>query len=262
MALSASASAQVDKVTLRFDGLACPFCVYNVEKQVKKIDGVDLDKPVENDLKHGLIWFEWDRERAFAPEEVRKAAGHSGFTLRDMRVSAEGRVRRPTDDTAGALLLMDPEPHRDIRIMPDARADRRDVWDALGAYAAEADKPIAVRVHGAVEGEGSSWRVVLHGWSPVEYGAVVDAEVEGFACERCSTRTMTALRALDDVIHAQADHETGRVLLWTRSGSPDTAPIKQAIETLGFSVVHVHAHKHEDGHRHGDGHDHDHRGGR
>jgi len=252
LTLAASASAQVDKVTLRFDGLACPFCVYNVEKQVKKIAGVDRGTPVENDLKRGLIWFEWDPARAFVPEEVRNAAGRSGFTLRELRVSAEGRIRPPTDDSTNALPLMDPETHRELRLAPDARADRREAWDALVAHAADADKAVAVRVHGAVAGEGSSWRTVLHGWSPVEYGAVVDAEVEGFACERCAARTMTALRALDDVIHAQAHHETGRVLVWTTSEAPDVARIGEGIERLGFTLKHVHAHKHEQ--EQGDGH--------
>lgn len=276
-AMGASASAQVDKVTLRFDGLACPFCVYNVEKQIKKIEGVGRDKPVENDLKRGLIWFAWDPGRSFDPEALREAAGDSGFTLREMRVSGEGRVPRPSEAhpeqmrlTASGEGPAEPQGKQDLLLVPDARADRREAWDGLRAYAAaDAGQPAAVRVEGAVEDveggvedEGSSWRVVLHGWSPVEYGAVVDAEVEGFTCERCSTRTMAALRALDGVIHAQANHETGHVLVWTTRDNPDVARIRESIETLGFTVTHLHGRAHESAHRDRGGHDRDRGDGR
>ncbi|MCH8269846.1 MAG: cation transporter [Planctomycetes bacterium] len=240
------ASAQVERVTLRFDGLACPFCVYNVEKQVKKIDGVDRTVSIENDLKRGLIWFAWDPGRPFNPETVRAAAGDSGFTLREIRVHAAGDVR-PTDDPLRIeLRLADAAPDRRVAVVPDSRLDRREAWDALSARAADGEKAFAVRVEGTIEGEGPSSVLVLHGWSPLEYGAVVDAEVEGFACERCSTRTMKALRALDGVIHAQADHETGRVRVWTTSETPDTARIREGVENLGFSVKQVHAHRRAD----------------
>lgn len=249
LALAGSAqpvSAQVERVTLRFDGLTCPFCVYNVEKQVKKIDGVDRTVPVENDLKRGLIWFAWDPGRPFDPETVREGAGNSGFTLREIRVRAAGVVR-PTDDPMRVeIRLADATSDGRVAVAPDARLDRRDAWDALSARATDGEKAFAARVDGTVEGEGSSAVLILHGWSPLEYGAVVDAEVEGFACERCSTRTMKALRALDGVIHAQADHETGRVRVWTTSDTPDTARIREGVESLGFSVKHVHAHRHAD----------------
>lgn len=74
-------------------------------------------------------------------------------------------------------------------------------------------------------------------------------------------RTMTALRALDGVIHAQADHATGRALIWTTSDAPDAARIRESIERLGFTVKHLHAHARERAHRHEGGHDHDREGG-
>ncbi len=34
------AAAAVEQVSVRIDGLACPFCAYNIEKRVKTLDGV------------------------------------------------------------------------------------------------------------------------------------------------------------------------------------------------------------------------------
>ena len=158
MAVAGSAqptSAQVERVTLRFDGLACPFCVYNVEKQVKKIDGVDRTVSIENDLKRGLIWFAWDPGRPFDPETVRAAAGNSGFTLREIRVRAAGDVR-PTDDPLRIeLRLADAAPDRRVAVVPDARLDRREAWDALRARATAGGKAVAARGEGAVGGKGA-----------------------------------------------------------------------------------------------------------
>lgn len=240
------AQAQVERVTLRFDGLACPFCVFNIEKQVKKIDGVDRTVDFENDLKHGLIWFAWDPGRPFDSETIRKVSGKTGFTLREIRISAAGDVY-PTDDSSlDKLHLVGSSPDLSVVVVPDARLDRQESWDSLLTKVTDGEKVFAVRVEGTIDGEGTSSALVLTGWSPLVYGAIVDAQVEGFTCEGCSTRTMKALGALDGVIHAQADHETGHVKVWTTSDTPDTAQIKQGIERLGFSVDKVHAHRRGD----------------
>jgi copper chaperone CopZ len=237
------AQGQVERVTLRFDGLACPFCVFNIEKQVKKIDGVDRTVDFENDLKHGLIWFAWDPGRPFDSETIRKVSGKTGFSLREIRVSAEGDVYPTDNSSVDKLRIVGSSPDLSVVVVPDSRLDRQESWDSLLAKVADEKKAFAVRVEGTYEGEGTSSALVLKGWSPLEYGAIVDAQVEGFTCEGCSTRTMKAVGALDGVIHAQADHETGQLMVWTTSETPDTAQIRQSIESLGFSVDQVHAHR-------------------
>ena len=41
LAVASAAEAAVNEVTVRIDGLACPFCTYNIEKRVKTLDGVE-----------------------------------------------------------------------------------------------------------------------------------------------------------------------------------------------------------------------------
>jgi len=71
--------AQTARYTVGVDGMACPFCVYGLEKQIKRLDGVT---EVETDLEQGknFVWVadDGDLERAEVDEAVRNA----GFTLR------------------------------------------------------------------------------------------------------------------------------------------------------------------------------------
>ncbi len=50
---------------------------------------------------------------------------------------------------------------------------------------------------------------------------------------------MRTLKELDGVIHAEADHERGRVHIWIM-GTPDLSVFRERIETLGFKVTHMH----------------------
>ena len=38
--------AAVEQVSVRVDGLACPFCAYNIEKRVKTLEGVERDASI------------------------------------------------------------------------------------------------------------------------------------------------------------------------------------------------------------------------
>ena len=52
-AVPAHAEAPAGPVyALRVDGIACPFCAYGIEKQVKRIEGV---KSTSVDIKDGLV---------------------------------------------------------------------------------------------------------------------------------------------------------------------------------------------------------------
>ncbi len=96
-----------------------------------------------------------------------------------------------------------------------------------------------IRVTGLVQEDepDGAWRVVLHRWSPIDFGASLVADVKELTCERCAKRSMRALDELDDVIHAHADYETDQVFIWTTSATPDVGQLREQIEVLGFEVV-------------------------
>jgi mercuric ion binding protein len=61
------------------DGLACPFCVYGIEKQLDKLEGIER---METDLQDGKIILEMGEDATLNEESVRAAVTRAGFTLR------------------------------------------------------------------------------------------------------------------------------------------------------------------------------------
>jgi periplasmic mercuric ion binding protein len=69
---------------LGVDGLACPFCVYGIEKQLDKLDGIER---METDLQDGKIVLEMGEGATLNEESVRDAVTRAGFTLRSFMQS-------------------------------------------------------------------------------------------------------------------------------------------------------------------------------
>lgn len=65
---------------LGVDGMSCPLCVYGLEKQLHRLDGVDT---VATDLEHGRILVGMHDGKALDQPQVQQAVRDAGFTLRD-----------------------------------------------------------------------------------------------------------------------------------------------------------------------------------
>jgi mercuric ion binding protein len=63
------------------DGLACPFCVYGVEKQLSKVNGVS---GVATEIKTGIILMTIVEGATINEEAVRQAVTDAGFTMRSL----------------------------------------------------------------------------------------------------------------------------------------------------------------------------------
>ena len=242
VALTGPAEAAVEQVSVQVDGMACPFCAYNIEKRVKMLDGVGRDARIVTSVEYGTAKFPWKRRVEFSPEAVRKAIRQAGFTPRAISVTVTGTVKASrVGKSKRTLQLVDRGARLAVSVRPDDRADRLESWDALEAFASEESSNLRVQVEGEVHsgGSGGSWKVILHRWAPLEFGSEVIVEVEDLASEQCSTRIMRTLKELDGVIHAEADHERDRVHIWTM-GTPDLSLFRERIETLDFKVTHMH----------------------
>ncbi len=79
-------------MTVRIDGLACPFCTYNIEKRVKKLDGVERDARIVTSVEHGTARFSWKEGAEFDPASIRKAVRDAGFTPREIFLTVTGTV--------------------------------------------------------------------------------------------------------------------------------------------------------------------------
>lgn len=66
---------------VQVDGMNCPFCVYGIEKQLEKLDGV---KNVETELALGQIAVEVDDGVTLSEETVREIIRDAGFTFTRM----------------------------------------------------------------------------------------------------------------------------------------------------------------------------------
>jgi mercuric ion binding protein len=74
-------------ILLGVDGMSCPFCVYGIEKQLKKIDDVG---EVRVDLAQGEIWVETTGTDVLSEEDARLLLENAGFTLRSFEVHQPG----------------------------------------------------------------------------------------------------------------------------------------------------------------------------
>lgn len=70
---------------MRIDGLACPFCVYGVEKKLKALDGISNFKV---DLDKGLVSVDMVEGKSLTDEQMKKLMNDAGFTFRSMKKSA------------------------------------------------------------------------------------------------------------------------------------------------------------------------------
>ena len=80
---SAALSAGEARFLLGVDGMSCPFCVYGIEKRLKKIDGVE---DVSADLAQGNIWVEATGADVLSEDSARLVLEQAGFTLRSFEV--------------------------------------------------------------------------------------------------------------------------------------------------------------------------------
>jgi len=232
----------VERVTVHVDGMACPFCAHNIEKRMKTLEGVDPKADFTVSVKRGLAELGWKQHVEFDPDAVRDQIRRAGFTPAAILITAAGAVE--LDEGNGERLqLVSDKTGQSIGLDSAERVDRLESYAALGKHVreiADQKKLLVARVTGKVVGEGPGWRLILHQWQPMEFGAEIVLSVGPLTCENCSVGVVRALGGLPDVVHAEADHEEDRVRLWTRSAQPDLDAVRRAIEQAGFKVSHVH----------------------
>ena len=79
--LSIDAPAQdATAYTFQADGLACPFCAYSIEKQVKRIPGVET---INIDIKKGTVTVTMAAGATLDEAVALKAVEAAGFSFRD-----------------------------------------------------------------------------------------------------------------------------------------------------------------------------------
>lgn len=92
-----SAKAEIKQVTLRVDGLACPFCAYGLEKKIIKMKGVNS---YDVDMREGKVFVGFDPDAQIELNVLHKAVKEAGFTLRNISVRAKGKISQSEEGLA------------------------------------------------------------------------------------------------------------------------------------------------------------------
>ncbi len=69
------------KASIQVDGLSCPFCAYGLEKNLKKVKGIES---VDIDMKTGKATVIIKSDRQVDDQALRQAVKKAGFTARDI----------------------------------------------------------------------------------------------------------------------------------------------------------------------------------
>lgn len=84
-------TAADSELTLKVGGLACPFCVNGVERQLRRLSGVG---GLTTELKTGSVSFHWQGTNSLSAHSLSNAVRRAGFTLRESQVRAQGLVKK------------------------------------------------------------------------------------------------------------------------------------------------------------------------
>ena len=86
---SPAVKAQVEEVSIRVDGLSCPFCAYGLEKKLKKINGVN---DVIINIDNGVAKLNGKKDESIVVEGLKDAVVDAGFTPRQITATVVGVV--------------------------------------------------------------------------------------------------------------------------------------------------------------------------
>jgi len=82
-------------IKIEVKGLACPFCAFGMEKELKKVSGVES---VEIELKEGLAYISTPIEQMPTNESLEKIIRDAGFTVGEIEYSNKPFIiKKPKD---------------------------------------------------------------------------------------------------------------------------------------------------------------------
>lgn len=97
----------MQELSLRVDGLSCPFCAYGIEKKLEEVDNI---ASMEILMEEGLVVIQPEPGTSVDLAAVGEAVRQGGFTPRTVTVKARGRLGeldgRPVLSLPGDTLLV------------------------------------------------------------------------------------------------------------------------------------------------------------
>ena len=204
--MSLPVQAGVISLTVKVDGLACPFCAYGLEKKLKKVEGVET---LQIDINSGevilnvtsdtrLTAASGTEEQASAGliVQVQKAVEDGGFTPRALGATVEGQVVAQNGETR--LQLSGTE---ESLVLEESSS-----VDALRKL--KGGQP--VQVVGILHPETSPLRFTVERVISSESAGVVHRlKISGIVCTGCVEAIQAGLEKQEGVRSIQIDLESG-----------------------------------------------------
>ena len=148
--LATPALGSVDEIQVHVQGLACPFCVFGIEKSLKKVPGV---VSVETTIRTGVVRMQVKPGTPVDTDELNEAVAKSGFTLGHIEATVTGRLvsrdERPAleADPGGQILLLIEAGEQDVfKVLSGQTLEK------LKRASEDGSRPLTIsgRVHGHV----------------------------------------------------------------------------------------------------------------
>lgn len=142
----------VEELRVRVKGLACPFCVFGIEKELKKLPGV---ASVETTIRTGVVRITMSPEASLELGRLDEAVKRSGFSLDFVEATVTGRLGehegRPVlraDSSGQTFLLVEDGREGTFRALTE------ETHQEMKAASEEGSR--SLRVSGRVHGHASS----------------------------------------------------------------------------------------------------------
>jgi len=156
----------IEAVRIQVDGIACPFCAFNIEKRLLHLAGVKGADQIHTSVVEGHVTLEWAPQEVFDPESANEQIRRAGFTPNEIVLQASGSVTRQNDREP--LLLHLAASGQKVEIAAAEDSDEAGPFAELDSALRERGQkePFAVHVEGTVRQLEDSWQILLRQWEP------------------------------------------------------------------------------------------------
>lgn len=151
----------IEMVHIQVDGLACPFCAFNIEKRLIQLEGVSGADQIHVNIPDGLVSLHWKAGVGFDPEDVNEQVRRAGFTPKRIELVVSGSVESP------GRMHMSAGTDSPITIIAGKESTEARRYAALESEVTSSETPIHIRVRGTIRKKKDSWKLVLQEWEPL-----------------------------------------------------------------------------------------------
>ncbi len=220
-----SAQAGVKSLTVKVDGLACPFCAYGLEKKLKKVEGVET---LNIDINAGevvLSVVEGSRLTGASGTmvaQVQRAVEEGGFTARAFEARVEGKVvaqnggetQLELSGTGESLVL------EESASLEELRKFQGDWPVQVVGMLFPDTSPLRLRVEKVITSESA--------------GTLRRLKIAGLACMGCVEAIQADLEKRDGIKNIELDLESGLAEILVEDERVSGESLAELVNTLGM----------------------------